>query len=403
MALRHQNSTGRLAFTLVELLVAMALILFIMVILSQAFVSGLESFRQLKAIGDMEERLRTAAVEIRRDLSADHFEGKRRLSDPDFWQQPTREGFFQIVQATNVPTAAGPYYLEGTDSDNNPSFRATDHRLHFSVKLRGNSQGQFFSTPIPPGTPSQSPLRNASLTTNFFNQPPDGRFQSDPNVYNSPWAEVAYFLVPTGTNAGSGVPLYSLYRSQLVVVPDNRNLNWQGLPGQPAIAGVPINASQLSNYLGFSCQPGTAATGTANNLYFNCPSDLALSDLTGGIRTLGTSNWLITSSQLNTDPTKLAIYQTMATRSSLLLTDVISFQVRILTPNAASSATTAVQDFVDLTSSAGTPANFDTGDPKHFSTPAQAANYNIVAIQVTLRVWDIKTEQARQITIIQDM
>src|SRR5262245_54057590 len=47
----------RQGFTLVEMMVALALTVFIMVILSEAFVTGLETFRQLKAIGDMEESL----------------------------------------------------------------------------------------------------------------------------------------------------------------------------------------------------------------------------------------------------------------------------------------------------------------------------------------------------------
>src|SRR5262245_61577955 len=48
----------RSGFTIVELLVAMALILFIMAILSEAFVAGLKSVRDLKAVADMAERLR---------------------------------------------------------------------------------------------------------------------------------------------------------------------------------------------------------------------------------------------------------------------------------------------------------------------------------------------------------
>src|SRR5262249_13030922 len=75
----------RRGFTLVEMLVAMALTMFIMVILSEAFATGLDSFRQLKAIGDMEESLRAAATVLRADLAADHYTGKRRLSDPDFY------------------------------------------------------------------------------------------------------------------------------------------------------------------------------------------------------------------------------------------------------------------------------------------------------------------------------
>src|SRR5262249_41037863 len=51
----------RSGFTLVELLVAMALTLFIMVILSQAFIAGVQTFADLKAIGDMNNRLRVAS------------------------------------------------------------------------------------------------------------------------------------------------------------------------------------------------------------------------------------------------------------------------------------------------------------------------------------------------------
>src|SRR5262249_5376277 len=72
----------RSAFTLVEMLVAMALTIFVMVILSECFILGLETFSGLKAIGDMQEELRSAANVLRADLCQDHFEGKRRLSDP---------------------------------------------------------------------------------------------------------------------------------------------------------------------------------------------------------------------------------------------------------------------------------------------------------------------------------
>jgi prepilin-type N-terminal cleavage/methylation domain-containing protein len=94
----------RRGFTLVEMLVATALIMFIMLILSEAFSQGLNAFRVLKGIGDMEARLRSAVTTIRNDLVADHFEGRRRLSDPSFWQQGNpREGYFSLSQG-GTPT-----------------------------------------------------------------------------------------------------------------------------------------------------------------------------------------------------------------------------------------------------------------------------------------------------------
>src|SRR5262245_48132538 len=84
-----KQNRPRGAFTVVELLVAMALIILIMAVLSEAFVAGLGAFRSLKGIGDMQERLRVVALQLRRDLSLRHFEGDRKLSDVDpYWQDP---------------------------------------------------------------------------------------------------------------------------------------------------------------------------------------------------------------------------------------------------------------------------------------------------------------------------
>ena len=71
----------RQGFTLVELMVALALIIVIMAIISQAFVEGLETFRNLKALGDLQENLRSAVVPLREDLIARHFSNDQKLSD----------------------------------------------------------------------------------------------------------------------------------------------------------------------------------------------------------------------------------------------------------------------------------------------------------------------------------
>ena len=66
---------------------------------------------RLKAVGDMNERLRTTTTILRRYLSADHFEGKKRLSDANFWKNgPPREGFLRIWQEfdTVVPPPTPP-------------------------------------------------------------------------------------------------------------------------------------------------------------------------------------------------------------------------------------------------------------------------------------------------------
>ena len=55
----------RPGFTLVEMLVATALIIFMMYILASAFGSALTSFRVLKAQGDLQEKLRNLATTLR--------------------------------------------------------------------------------------------------------------------------------------------------------------------------------------------------------------------------------------------------------------------------------------------------------------------------------------------------
>src|SRR5579875_350186 len=144
----------RQGFTLVELLVSMALIIFIMAILSGAFQAALGTFRNLKAQGDLAEKLRATTQILQRDLAAYHFEGTKRLSDPHFWDNgPPQQGFFQIWQGSSslpppLPAVIPPVpasYTEGFDPDFIPSYLTTNHALAFTVKLVGNDMGDFFS------------------------------------------------------------------------------------------------------------------------------------------------------------------------------------------------------------------------------------------------------------------
>ncbi len=94
-AYRSRARGGR-GFTLIELLVAMALIVLLMAVLSQAFVEGLETYRHLKGIGDLQERLRTAAVTLRTDVLA-----ARRATDA-FVREGLRTGVVDPVEADEL-------------------------------------------------------------------------------------------------------------------------------------------------------------------------------------------------------------------------------------------------------------------------------------------------------------
>lgn len=412
---RGATQRGRVGFTLVELLVAMALIVFMMVILAEAFSVGLETFRRLKAIGDMNGRLRTVAVALRSDLLSDHFEGRRRVSDPNFWNYgPPQQGFFRIYHGS-------PLTVEDADAggDQIPSTRAVNHILHLTVKKRGNERGDFFLAKAPTGSPL--------LLTGIR----DARYQDTADVFTSQWAEVAYFLRPNGESAGT-TPLYALYRRQRLLVPDDNELN-RGATRVPA-------ASWL-DYLEISNLP------QGGSLYFNGPMDITIPQRrlgmdptqNGGVLPAAAGGFYPTLEETVTrnpggDPNLGG--------ADLLLTDVLSFEITVLLANGT--------QFVDLFDP--TVQAFDNGNPRFpitgprvfdtwtayrddtydYSTwdlpgawttadgtaagPARDPSVSlplyrnaaleqirITAVKVTLRVWDVKTLQTRQVSFIQDL
>lgn len=395
----------RQGFTLVELLVALALIVFIMAILSEAFVASTKTFRDLKAAGDMSERLRSTTGLMRRYLSMDHFEGKRRLSDANFWAAgPPLNGFVRIWQGT--PVGAGGNIDEGADLDGLHSFRSVNHMIHLAVKLRGNAPGEFFRADVPAGSPLL-PLLALGL--------PESRFQ-DSKTYSGQWAEVIFFLRPVPDTA-NGTPLFALYMRQLVAVPDNGATQ---VTISPPPAVQPSDVVEVSGTLSagtFSCNSPRDLTQPPRRFGMN-PANPPLSNAAGVFPSPP-----VAPTPANTYP----IYadQTTAPRfqgADLLLTDVVSFDVRVLVAGGS--------DFVDICTlgqsfnnmnPAFDPVNGpmvfdswsgtrdDVWDYTNWQTAGAATSipmWNattqtgpiLKAIQITLRVWDQKTEQTRQVT-----
>src|SRR5262249_16602183 len=143
----------------------------------EAFVTGIKTFRDLKALGDLNERLRTATTLLRDDLTADHFTGRMKISDANFWTQgPPRMGFVRIYQGSTLSNnPADPYFSEGSDWDGLESVRATNHSIHVAVKKRGNELKDFFSAQI------NDP--NSPLLLPTFGKP-DSRYQDVQNPQN---------------------------------------------------------------------------------------------------------------------------------------------------------------------------------------------------------------------------
>jgi prepilin-type N-terminal cleavage/methylation domain-containing protein len=361
----------RSGFTLIELMVSMALTLVVMTILAQAFAMALSTFSGLKGLGDMQQNLRTAAVVLRNDLSCNHFEGDRLVSDGNITApaSPPQAGFFSVYQgAASV--------LEGNDSHGVPSYRANNHLLYFTARRIGNQQESFFTTVLP---------ASANLAT-FFAAQNKTAYTLNPtqyaestlalpypasNNYSSQWAEVIYYLVQntnipgaeqtalTNTpGVGTPTPLYSLYRAQFILPPDSTILN-----GTAKIANA-----EFSAYQGISCQPGNSGT-----LVFNSPSDVAQ-----GKRAI--------SKPGSFNPSSLGAN----VAATLVLPNVISFQVQVLGTSTAPAA---------VANNFGDPGVYDT--TQFAGGNGNAPFYGLRAIQVTMRVWDAATRQTRQSSVVQ--
>jgi hypothetical protein len=376
-------------------MVSMALTLFIMVILSQAFVTALEAFSGMKALGDMQQDLRTAETTIRDDLRQNHLVGKRRPSDlttrggSQVNALPVEAGFFATRRGSPyvmVPGASAPYVWEGNDASGMPSNRAVDHVLYMTVNRRGNRQENFFSTSL------QGP---APLLTKFFQQ--ITAYNMDPTkslpfatqampysggtaaTYSSQWAEVVYFLVQTGTteepnkvDSTIGTPLFKLYRAQFVMPPDATQLN------AALAANANANGLAQTTFAGMSCR------GT-NFLRFYDPALAA-----GGARMIP----------------DLAAFDTndsrIRTGATVLMSNVISFEIqimkfgdRVFSPEnwKILDPDNVVRDY----------AVFDTIKLPGATGYPQAGFPGLKAVQITLRVWEAKTRQTRQATIVLDL
>jgi hypothetical protein len=388
----------------------------------------------------MMTKLRATTQLLQRDLSADHFNGKLRLGSAPFegtnvWLHgPPQQGFFQIYHGSDPTVPGNPSVVEGTDLNGYNFYRCVDHTLAFTIKVRGNQQGDFLTA----NAPGQLLTASGASGPGFFG-PPEARLQS--NSYSYQWAEVAWFLKPsvnpaTGqqdvtaadpVSGAPGVPLYTLYRRQRLAVPDNSLVN------------PPIPKNQLGDCLDLSCWANT----NNNNLYFNNPTDLTVPERRFG---KGIPTNFTTLAQevaaLNPQPANAAAL----IGSDIQLTDVISFDVRVNNPAGSEFIFFGSADpfvtFFDPSYSFFSTGNINYGSAMVYDTwtsvvdglsdysqwfnfqsqfffgfgpppsPSPATSMpmwdgfsgpNVQAIQITIRIWDAKTNQTRQVTMVQAM
>ena len=427
------NRNPRNAFTLVELMVAMALIILMLSIMSQAFVIATGVMQGLKEVADMQEKIRPAITLLQRDLGANHFEGSKKLSDLEFWDNgPPKEGYFMLWQDKASDVAEGV--------TNNVTFSQSaalaNHMLAFTVKLPGKSPNDFFDSGL--GASFGNIFFNGAGTPLGMTDSNIRRFESNANLIHSDWAEVAYFLGPhnagatpvadgntDGKNNPPSLPYFNLYRQQKLVLPSFN------------ISGVTLPVATAAIKEEISCE---TSTGT-----FNKPSDLTVPWKRMGNRTLNHlgnrvgplfSEFVNPSSKVNTD---------------IIATNVISFDVKLLTDlrydyedlttilsqgsysayppvsnYALANGNAAIRVFDTWTTDQGNAANsipkYDFGFWNNITgkwqpsgntagnnsliqvwNVANNTGLNIKAVQISLRIWDQKSNTEKMFVIVQKL
>jgi hypothetical protein len=366
-----------------------------------------------------------------------------------------------------VPTSGFPIQLcEGTDGDKVPSIRSSAHTLHFTVNLAWSNVNTLLTA---------NPLRREFYfstrdgDSNYTPAPPPLDTFGPPafrdinnHIYNSQWAEVAYFLVPVSGSftapPGSipgGQQLFNLYRRLQVIVtpPQPAFINDETAAHNaepPRVQNSPTS-KKGPYYFEVSCRPDPDCATPRQWLFFNTPEYVTIPERRFGMnQTVGSAGWPpqndasppVNGPSNGTSPTypRIALdgngEGAILTGADLLLTDVLSCDVQVFMPGINAT------DFINIPPQGYTPSahnnnaypndnipytgkriydtwskeptspgpgafinNYDYANSDSTFTAAKTAPFNVqhvTAVQITLRIWDFKTQKTRQITIIQD-
>jgi hypothetical protein len=264
--------------------------------------------------------------------------------------------------------------------------------LHFTIKLAPERtdtlrRDQLLSTPLYDTT---STLWQIEGPPDFQQAPQLTANPPIPGLLISPWAEVAYFVAPTGETAGS-IPLYALYRRVRLLVSPQTSANVQ-----PSAV-----TSSIGLYPGVSCEVNAAT----NTLYFNNELDVAERPYAGRLvkRAMMNANpatWQSAPVPVGTSNGESPTLQ----GDDLLVNDVISFEIKVL--RAGDTQFRDLSDAAFTLANGGTPpyVNIDGVTQGIYDTATTNQTWlQLKAIEITIRAWDFKSQQAQQVTIIQDL
>ena len=383
----------RSGFTLIELLVAATLSMFIMGIIAVAFQKSIDTFRILRSVGQMQEKLKSAQMVLKRDLTSEHFGGTFRPGfggpyvrdqrlDLSGWTPPD-QGYFQIVQPS-------PGNWEGIDSDGLWSTYAVDHSLRFTVKLSGAREQDWFYAFPASGNVFPTPVLNNGDPN--FNRPDS----SNNSGVATRWAEVSYFLSSNGFNA-NGSALYNLYRRQSGLLPTQTPTGGNPSPDLSVIGANYVSPTDVTNpafRLPLSPMGGT-----------QLGDDILVSDvLSFEVKV----NWTPASAGITGPSTNFPTPFNLVPPGNRTVAYPEGNKPNLdwpfdLLPNIAGWGMKFDTMTQNITPVPSTPPNWD--DPTSFQTMngTPKLRIRVNTIQIRLRIWDANTQQARQITIVQDI
>lgn len=361
----------RRGVTLVELMVASAMCIMGMWLLTWLYQQGLESFRQARAQSELMAGQRTVVTLLTRDLKQSLFRDEdnkpnrgRRLSDQtqgllDNSYTPPRGGYFRARSHPNPPNQ-----WEGRDPEGFDSWRCVDHYLAFTVILPGGANHQQFAAELIPG---------------------------GPQVFGTA-AEVLYFLNPNGQTPG-GTPLYNLYRQQrlLAISSDDAPFFNKRISGllQPL---EPLPRTEVQNLLNESLVmklPNKTEIATLGDL----PEIATLGDLANNPALRGPRY----------EPFDHEPFGPASPRygEDLLLSNVLSFEVKFTGPRRVLGPG---QEWpTPFGANPDYPYDFLPGTGEFDTHANPIPLIRITGVQIRLRAYEPQTRATRQTTIVIDL
>lgn len=282
MFIMHRTYRRRAGLTLIEMLVVLALTLFIMTLFTTLFVQATGGMNNARGLSRLDQSLRTTLTLLRKDLHDVYIDGNGVTSPANVFAPGTTlaipsAGYFSIEENS-------PAVRQGLDQWGIPVEVDVDDVLRFTAARDGTGPQELFYATVPLSNP---PLDYERTLDNFG--APLSRFDRvDDGVTTSRYAEVVYFLRPNGNQPSadqvrghqkgddadtdsatvitpglSQPQTYTLYRKQILVLPEEVATQLDNT----------VSIDQYSRFAGFSVKPDPDNLGM---LKFNHPGMLDL-------------------------------------------------------------------------------------------------------------------------------